>query len=52
MPLTCSSSGWMGGGIQDLGEGGVTELLLDWLDPFLTEVEKDTLIGWHLGVRL
>ena len=40
---------WLSGGIQDLGEHAVTELLLDWLDPFLTEVEKDSLLGWHLG---
>ena len=26
------------------------ELLLDWLDPFLTVEEKDRLLGWHLGV--
>ena len=43
---------WLYGGIADLGEPAVTELLLDWLDPFLTEVEKDRLIGWHLGVSL
>ena len=27
---------WLSGGIEDLGEPAVTELLLDWLDPFLT----------------
>jgi len=27
----------------------VEELLLDWLDPFLTEEEQDRLIVWHLG---
>ena len=43
---------WLYGGIEDLGEPAVTELLLDWLDPFLTEVEKDRLVGWHLGVSL
>ena len=43
---------WLYGGIEDLGEPAVTELLLDWLDPFLTGVEKDRLIGWHLGVSL
>ena len=43
---------WLYGGIEDLGEPAVTELLLDWLDPFLTEVEKDRLIAWHLGVSL
>ena len=51
MTLTCSSVGCMGG-IEDLGEPVVTELLLDWLDPFLTEAEQDRLLGWHLGVSL
>ena len=41
---------WLSGGVQDLGEPAVTELLLDWLDPFLTEEEQDRLLGWHLGV--
>ena len=41
---------WLCGGIEDLGEPAVTELLLDWLDPFLTEEEQDRLTGWHLGV--
>ena len=43
---------WLYGGIEDLGEPEVTELLLDWLDPFLTMEEQDRLLGWHLGVSL
>ena len=43
---------WLYGGIEDLGEPAVTELLLDWLDPFLMVEEQDRLLGWHLGVRL
>ena len=43
---------WLYGGIEDLGEPAVTELLLDWLDPFLTVEEQDRLMGWHLGVSL
>jgi len=43
---------WLLGGVQDLGEPAVTELLLDWLYSFLTEAEQDMLLGWHLGVRL
>ena len=43
---------WLYGGIEDLGKPAVTELLLDWLDPFLTVEEKDRLLGWHLGVNL
>ena len=41
---------WLHGGIQDLGEPAVTEMLLDWLDPFLTEEEHDRLLGWHPSV--
>jgi len=36
---------WLNGGIQDLGEPAVTELVLDWLDPFLTVEEQDRLLG-------
>ena len=43
---------WLSGGVQDLGEPVVDELLLDWLDPFLTVEEDDRLLGWHLGVSL
>ena len=43
---------WMSGGIQDLGEPVVEELLLDWLYSFLTVEEQDRLTGWHLGVSL
>ena len=40
---------WLSGGVQDPGEPVVEELLVDWLDPFLTEVEKDMLLGSHRG---
>ncbi len=43
---------WLYGGIEDLGEPAVTELLQDWIDPFLTVEEQDRLLGWHLGVSL
>ena len=43
---------WLYGGIQDLGEAAVTELLLDWIDPFITRIERDRMVAWHLGVRL
>ncbi len=36
---------WLSGGVQDLGEPAVTELLLDWLDSFLTVEEQDSLVG-------
>ena len=41
---------WLYGGIEDLGEPAVTEMLLDWLDPFLTEEEQDRLLGLHPSV--
>ena len=41
---------WLTGGIQDLGEPEVTELLMDWLTPLLTVDEKDRLIAWHPGL--
>ena len=28
---------WLYGGIQDLGEPAVTELLVDWIDPFIND---------------
>ena len=43
---------WLSGRVQDLGEPVVEELLLDWLDPFLSVEEQDSLTGWHLGVSL
>ena len=43
---------WLYGGIQDLGEPAVTELLLEWLDAFITETERDRIVVWHLGVSL
>ena len=42
---------WLSGGVQDLGEAVVEELLLDWLDPFLTVEEQYRLTTWHMGVR-
>ena len=43
---------WLYGGIEDLGDPAVTELLLDWLAPFITRVERDRIVAWHLGVSL
>ena len=43
---------WLYGGIQDLGEQAVTELLVDWLGAFITETERDRIVAWHLGVSL
>ena len=30
----------------------VTELVLNWLAPFITRVERDRIAAWHLGVGL
>ena len=43
---------WLSGGIQDLGEPVVEELLLDWLDLFLNVEEQDWLMAWHLEVKI
>ena len=43
---------WFSGGVNDLGEQAVTELLLDCLASLLSEEERDRLVAWHLGVRL
>ena len=43
---------WLYGGIQDLGEPAVTELLLDWMDPLISEMKRNRMVAWHLGVRL
>ena len=43
---------WLNGGIKDLGGPTVTEVLLDWLAPFLTVEEQDRLLGWHLDISL
>ena len=42
--------GWLSGGVEDLGEPAVTELLLDLLDAFITETERDRMVAWLLGV--
>ena len=40
---------WLSEGIYELGEPAVTEMLLDWLDQFITRVERDRIVAWHLG---
>ena len=41
---------WLYGGIQDLGESAVTELLLDSIDPFVTEMAQVMIVTWQLDV--
>ena len=50
MTLTSSSGGCLGG--EDRGVPVLEELLLDWLDPFLTEVKQVWLLGRNLVVSL
>ena len=49
MTLTPLSVGCVGG-VQDLDKPSVEVLLLNWLAPFLTDVERDRLVAWPLGV--
>lgn len=43
---------WLYCAMQDPSEPAVTELLLDWIDLFITRVERDRMVAWHLGVSL
>ena len=36
---------WLSEGIHELGEPVVTEMLPDWLDPFITRVERDRIVA-------
>ena len=36
---------WLYGGIQNPGEPAVSELLLDWIDPFSTEADRGRMVG-------
>ena len=44
--------GLLSEGMQELGVTEVEELLLDWLNSFLTVEWQDRLMAWHLGVSL
>ena len=43
---------WLAGGVQDLGKPAIEKLMMEWLNPLLTQDEADRLVGWHLGVSL
>ena len=43
---------WLAGSIQVLGKPAVEELLVERLAPFLSEEERNRLVGWHLGISL
>ena len=40
---------WLYGGVQDLGEPAEIELLLYWIDPFISRVERDRMVvvSWY-----
>ena len=42
---------WLAGCIQDLGKPATEELMIEWLNPLLTQDEGDRLVGWHEGVN-
>ena len=41
---------WLADVVHELGEPTVSELMVDWMMPLLTQDEADRLVGWHLGV--
>ena len=43
---------WLSEAVYELGEPAVTELLLDWLAPFIPRIERDRIVAWRLGVCL
>jgi hypothetical protein len=43
---------WLYCAMQDPREPAVTELLLDWIDSFIAEVERSRMVAWRLGVSL
>ena len=43
---------WVAGCNHDLGKAAVEDLMIEWLNPLLTQDEADRLVGWHLGVSL
>ena len=43
---------WLYCAMQDPREPAVTELLLDWIDPFIAEVERSRMLAWRPGVSL
>ena len=40
---------WLYGGIEDLGEPTVSQLLLDWIDPFITRVDSEYVESCYLA---
>ena len=34
---------WLYGGIQDLGEAAVKKIQLNWVAPFITRIEQETM---------
>ena len=47
-----SYKSWLALGKEELGMDVVGEVESYWMVPLLVEEERDTLIGWQLGVSL
>ena len=47
-----SHKSWLALGMEELGMDVVGEVESYWMVPLLVEEERDTLIGWQLGVSL
>ena len=43
---------WLSLGVQKREEPVVTELMMEWIAPLMTEEESDRLMAWQLGVCL
>ena len=43
---------WLAGGLKELGDEAMEELMGEWFPALLAPVEADRLVAWHLGVRL
>jgi len=36
------------GGIKDMGQSAVRELMIEWINPFFNKLELDRVVGWQL----
>jgi len=43
---------WLAGGLKELGDEAMEELMGEWFPPLMGPVEADRLVAWRLGVRL
>ena len=43
---------WLAGGLEELGDEAMEELMGEWFPALMASAEADRLVAWHLGVRL